>query len=93
MNFFDELGDIATGGLDTIGDFVTSIGDNAVTQSEANAAKVEAIKINNQLAVQKFKAEQKRKDEDRALIKNVTYFVLFVALLLIAAKYVIPKIK
>jgi len=84
MNFWDTLlngaGDLA----ETAGDIVTSVGDNFESNAATNAALSDRLAIENQLAVTNNAKDQKRKDDNNELIRNITIVIVGLLVLVIS---------
>ena len=93
MSVWSEVGNVFVDSIDTAGDFIESLGTNAIANADANAARVESIRIKNQLAKQKFQSEELRKAKQMDLLQNIVYVVLAVALIIVLSKTLIPIFK
>jgi hypothetical protein len=79
MGFFQDIGQFGEQIIDTAEDFVESIGTNLTASADQRAVNVQAQELQIQIAAQKFKNDQKRKDQ---LQQVFVYGIVFLLLLL-----------
>ncbi len=83
MSFWDNLGDLGNNIIEFAGDTVKSVGDNLHNATLSDAAMIERVKVNNQIALSQNEQDAKRADANQKLIQNAVYAVLGVAFIVI----------
>lgn len=85
-----NLGELGSEVLGTVTDIVDAFGTNIGANADANAVRVESIRLNNQLSAKKAIADEERRQRQEKLIKDIVYFMMFLALIFVIAK-TLPK--
>lgn len=67
--------------IDTVGDIIGGLGTNFSNSAELDAANIERIRVNNQIALANAATELDAKKKNRELMQTVTYAFLGLAFL------------
>jgi len=85
MSFFNELGELGSSAVGTIGDLVDAYGDNATNRSDADAVRIRNASSQILINEQRAAAEIAAKRNQTQLLNTVAYVALALIAVLVAS--------
>lgn len=86
MTIGDQLGQVGSNLVETVGDLLKGVGDNFTNDASLNKAAVDRINVNNAIALQKAAADAEAKKAMQKTAQYVIYTLLAIAGLWAAVK-------
>lgn len=93
MGFFNQLGDIGTNIIDSVGDIIGATGDNAETAARANAAKVSAAEATVEIAKRRANADIAAKEQQQKVLRGSIIAIIALLSIIVLAKVLPPLIR